>query len=318
MHRRRLFPLILAGLTLFLAVLVLTDWVPALRGPAPETSEWHWLYELRPQSRWWLPLLTATGFWLFCIWWLRQQSSRVGVGLTGLVVGSLALQLALVYVHRPQVAAELVDRTLSNETNGYFTVAAATTDLNSLLRDFPQVMPTLPSEHTRTHPPGLILAQWLTMKAGAAASPFASAIYPLRCTDLWLLNQPPQTVSALAIWSFLPLIAAAFTAIPLYFLGHQLYDAHVARLSAIVGATLPSLLIFAPTPDQLFALLSAIILLIWLVAVQRRSSFYAFLAGLLLSITTFFSLGNGALLLVLARFRPLPPPSKIVNRQSSI
>ncbi|MBK9054212.1 MAG: hypothetical protein IPL78_25860 [Chloroflexi bacterium] len=71
------------------------------------------------------------------------------------------------------------------------------------------------------------------------------------------------------MWAFLPLIAAAFTAIPLYFLGHQLYDAHVARLSAIFGATLPALLIFAPTPDQLFALLSAIILLIWLVAVQR-------------------------------------------------
>lgn len=153
------------------------------------------------------------------------------------------------------------------------------------------------------------------MKAGAAAAPLASFIYPLRCTDLWLLNQPAPTVAALAVWAFLPLLAAAFTAIPLYFLGHQLYDAHVARLSAIFGATLPALLIFAPTPDQLFALLSTLILLIWLMAVQRRSAIYAFLAGLLLSITTFFSLGNGALLLVLAVFALGHPnlKSKIVH-----
>ncbi len=315
MHHRRLFPLILVGLTLLLAALILTDWLPALRGPAPATSEWHWLYELRPQSRYWLPVLSAIAVWLFAVWWLRQQRPLVGLGLAGLVVGSLLLQLSLVYAHRPQIAAELVDRTLSTETNGYFTVAAATTDLNTLLREFPQAMPILPSEHTRTHPPGLILAQWLTIRAGAAASPLASFIYPLRCTDLWLLNQPVPTASALAIWAFLPLLAAAFTAVPLYFLGSQLYDANTARLAAIFGTTLPALLIFAPTPDQLFALLSAIILLLWLVAVQRRSAPYAFLTGLLLSLTTFFSFGNGALLLVLTVFALFHPnlKSKILN-----
>ncbi len=299
MRRRSLFSLFLVGLTLLLAGLILTDWLPALRGPAPETSEWHWLYELRPQSRYWLPLLAAMTVWLFAVWWLRQRRPFVGVGLAGLVVGSLLLQLSLVYAHRPQVAAELIDRTLSNETNGYFTVAAAITNLNTLLRDFPQVMPSLPSEHTRTHPPGLILGQWLTIQLSAAAAPLASAVYPLRCTDTWLLNQPAPTVAALAIGAFLPLVAAAFTVIPLYYLGRQLYEANVARLAALLGATLPALLIFAPTPDQLFALLSVIILFVWVVAVQRCHASYAFLAGALLSLATFFSLGNGALLLVL-------------------
>lgn len=311
--RRHLLAFTLVGCTLLLAVLIFTDALPALRGPAPETSEWHWLYELRPQSRWWLPFLAATGIWLFGFWWLRQERPFRGIGLAGLVTGSLLLQLALVYAHRPQVAAELVDRTLSNETNGYFTVAAATTDINTLLRDFPQIMPTLSSEHTRTHPPGLILAQWLTIRVSAAATPLAETVYPLRCTDLWLLNQPPATVVALAIWAFLPLVAAALTVVPVYFLGYQLYHDRVARLSALLTATLPALLIFAPTPDQLFALLAAIILLIWVVAVQRRHAPYAFLAGLLLSLTTFFSLGNGALALVLGVFAFVQP-----NRQSSI
>lgn len=178
MRRRSLFSLFLVGLTLLLAGLILTDWLPALRGPAPETSEWHWLYELRPQSRYWLPLLAAMTVWLFAVWWLRQRRPFVGVGLAGLVVGSLLLQLSLVYAHRPQVAAELIDRTLSNETNGYFTVAAAITNLNTLLRDFPQVMPSLPSEHTRTHPPGLILGQWLTIQLSAAAASGLSRLSP--------------------------------------------------------------------------------------------------------------------------------------------
>ena len=46
-------------------------------------------------------------------------------------------------------------------------------------------------------------------------------------------------------------------------------------------------------------LLSVIILFVWVVAVQRCHASYAFLAGALLSLATFFSLGNGALLLVL-------------------
>jgi hypothetical protein len=315
MRRQRFLHHLLAGLTLLVAGLILTDWLPALRGPAPDTREWHWPYELRPLGRWWLPLLAAAVMWLIDIWWLRQRRSATALGLAGLVLGSLLLQLGLVYAHRPEVAAELIDRTLANETNGYFAVAAETSDMTDLLHTFPQVMPTLPSEHARTHPPGLILAQWLTIRAGAAVSPLAPAIYPLRCTDLWLLNQPAAAVAALGVWAFLPLVAAAFTVVPVYYLGFRLYDANVARLSAMFVAALPSLLLFAPTPDQLFALLSTLTFLVWLVAVQRRSAPHAFLAGLLLSGSIFLSLGNGALVVALAVFVLLHAnhQSRIVN-----
>lgn len=312
MPRRSLFTLILISATLLLAGLIVTDWLPLLRGPAPETSEWHWLYELRPQTRWWLPLFIAVGLWLFALWWL-QKRDRSGAGLVGLIIGSLALQLALVYAHRPEVAAELVDRTLSDATNGYFTVAANSDDINELLRGFPQVMPTLSSEHTRTHPPGLVLAQWLTIRSGAAAPFLASTVYPLRCTDLWLLNQSPATAAALLIWSFLPLAAAAFTVVPVYYLGLRLADEPAARLAALFTAGLPALLIFAPTPDQIYAFLSALTLLLWLIAIEHRNAFLAFLTGLLLSLSTFLSLGNGAFVIVLGVFALLHP-----NRQSSI
>jgi hypothetical protein len=301
MKRNAIFPILLAVLTLLLAGLILSDWLPALRGPAPDTGEWHWPYELRPFSRWWLPLLAGVFFWFICAWWLRQPNRKNStiLGLSGLVIGVIALQLGLVYAHRPQVAAELVDRTLANETNGYFPVAAQTTDMAALLRDFPQIMPELPSEHTRTHPPGLILAQWLAIRAGSAASFLAPAVYRLRCTDLWLWEQPAAAAGALGVWAFLPMITAALAIIPLYLIACRLYDENVARLAAMLGV-LPALLIFTPTPDQIFAFLSPLILLFWLAAGHHRRPVYAFLAGLLLSAGTFLSLGNGAFVLVLA------------------
>src|SRR5690606_24164060 len=112
--------------------------------------------------------------------------------------------------------------------------------------------------------------------------PLTPTVYSLRCTDLWLLNQPPAAAAALLLWSFLPLFAAAFTVLPVYFLGLRLADESTARLAALFTAALPALLIFAPTPDQIYAFLSAFTLLLWLLALERRNVLYAFLTGLLL------------------------------------
>jgi 4-amino-4-deoxy-L-arabinose transferase-like glycosyltransferase len=350
MPRNRFILLLLAGLTLLLALFVLSDWLPALRGPAVETSEWHWRYGLRPVARWWPAVVAAVGLGLWGWWGVTRGELRgtrprkaegrnsgelkrgrqfgswdLGFGifngwLVGLVVGSLAVQLALVYAHRPAVAAELVDRTLSNESNGYFTAAVETADMGDLLRHFPERMPTLPSEHTRTHPPGLIVGQWLTIRAMAAvpavAEPIADWVRPLRCIDVWYLDQEPAVLAALAVWAFLPLVAGALSVVPVYGLGRRLYGERAGRLAAVLAAGLPSLLIFAPTPDQLFAFLSAGTVLAWLVAMERESGLYSFLAGTLLSLATFLSLGNGALALVIVLLLIANPESKIQNLKS--
>lgn len=114
---------------------------------------------------------------------------------------------------KPARATELIERTLADETNGYFLflcLAAETADLNSLLHNYPSLMPTFPSEHTRTHPPGLILANWLVIQVFAtSARPLPNhrqQIWPLRCTDLWLLNGPPATVAALAAVTLLTVL----------------------------------------------------------------------------------------------------------------
>ncbi|MCB8976444.1 MAG: glycosyltransferase family 39 protein [Ardenticatenaceae bacterium] len=292
----------LLAFTLLLAALIFTDAWPGLRGPAPDTAEWHWIYRLRPFSRWWLPLIVAASMVGLAAWWL--QTKRLLLGLAALVVGNLLLQGALVYAEKPAVLTELIERSLADETNGYFRLAAETDDLNSLLRSYPNLMPNFPSEHTRTHPPGLILANWLVIQEFARwpslSQNIAERIWPLRCTDLWLLDSPPAVAAALATVTLLTVLAGALTIIPTYALARRLLPEKSARLATAFVATLPSLVIFTPTPVQADALLATTALWCLHEGIHKKVNGWVFiyLSGLLLSATTFSSLSNGALVLL--------------------
>ena len=304
MNRRLILPLLL---TLALTALIFTDALPWLRGPAPETSEWFWVFGLRPFLRWWLPVLTAVGMAALCSWWLRAKQWRLGLVL--LVMGNLLLQGALVYAAKPAVLTELIERTLANETNGYFPLAADTADLSALLADYPALMPTFPSEHTRTHPPGLVAANWLALKAFAAwpglSQPIAERIWPLRCTDLWLLDNPPATAAALAAVTLLTALAGALVIWPTYGLARRLLPEDPARLAAGFAATLPALLIFTPTPVQIDALLAVTAVYLLQIGLDKQQNRWFFLSGLIVSLATFLSLGNAALLLLLVAYAGL-------------
>ena len=310
MSRNRLLALFLILSTLLLITLIFTDWLPYLRGPAPETGEWYWLHQLRPLGRWWAPVLAALALLAVAAWWLSRREAKqwhTVVALTGLMAGSLLLQLALVYADRPQVAAELIDRTLSNLESGFFEPAAGIDDVHTVLRDYPQAMPSFVSEHARTHPPGLIVANWFTIRALAALPGLSEAVarhvWPLRCIDLWLLNRPPHVATALAVWAILPMLAASLTAMPAYLLARRLLQPNTTtRLATILAATVPALLLFAPKSVQLYAPLSLAAVLALHTGLERPSPSWLFLSGLTLSVATFLSLGNAALLLFLALY----------------
>lgn len=311
---KRWRPLLLALLvtsSLLLIALIFTDWLPWLRGPAPETSEWYWPYLLRPFGRWWAPVAAAVLLWGVGAWWLwpqRPSRRRTSLALAALVAVGLLLQLALVYADRPDLPAELVDRTLSNLASGYFEPAAEIGDMGATLRSYPQQMPTFVSEHARTHPPGLILANWLTIQALTAAprlsAALAALVWPQRCIDLWLLNRPANVAAALGVWSLLPLLAAALTPLPAYGLARRLFgkDAttaadRAARLATLLAATIPALLLFAPKVVQFYAPLALLFFWALHLGLEKRAAAWLLAAGLLLSLMTFLSLGNAALLL---------------------
>ena len=212
---------VVALLVIVFCAVVMTDAVPLLRGPAPETPLWYWPYLLRPIARWWMALLVgvAMALWLWR-WLAHRHPLPTQIGLIGLMVLHLLLQLSFVYADATRmwlpaheaIYAELLDRTLPPLTNGYFWDAALIEDMDATLRNFPAAMTTFESEHTRTHPPGLLLLNWLTIRgfdtAPTLTQPIANATATLRCTDLWLINQPPAISAALTVWALLPMLLA--------------------------------------------------------------------------------------------------------------
>ncbi len=309
---RRMRNLLLSFLivsTLVLVALIVGDWIPYLRGPAPGTSEWHWPHLLRPSGRWWPSILAATFMLAVAAWWFATEKATRRqniIAITGLISASLLLQLALVYADRSTVSAELLDRTLSNQASGFFEPAAEVENIARLLRDYPQVMPSFVSEHAQTHPPGLIVANWLTIKGfarwPALSQRIARLIWPLRCADLWLLDRPPQVAAALGFWSIWPILAAALTVIPAFGLARHLLDGRAVPLASVLAATLPSLILFAPKSVQLYAPLVLILFWTFHSGLAIRSTWRLLLASLTLSLMTFLSLGNAALYLLLLAY----------------
>lgn len=303
---RRLALLFIPALLLIL--LILTDWLPWLRGPAPGTSEWYWPYLLRPFSRWWLPLLIGACILLLAKWWLHRplQARFIRVAILILSAAMLGLQLSLIYAHRPAVLAELVDRTLTILDGGFFVPAAELEDLGAVLRDYPQQMPTFLSEHARTHPPGLVVAnnRTIALFEGFPHLTLALAqwVYPGRCLDLWLLERPFAVAAALLTWAILPLLAAALTLWPGYRLAQRWLDEEAARLATLLLATLPALLLFAPKVVQLYPPLVLLLFLALVRGLERPSGGWLLLAGGLYSLLTFLSLGNLALILPISLY----------------
>lgn len=307
MPRGRIVALCFVLLAVALAVVIVSDVWPGLRGPAPGTSEWYWPHLVRPFTRWWPALLASAALLTFGARWLRQDARRDRWPAPGvLVLIGLALQLALIYADRPNVGAELVDRTLSKASSGYLATAGEINDLGAALRDFPALMPTFDNDHARTHPPGFIVLHWLTdhalRRVPRLAETLARPTTFWRCTDLWILSRPPATAAALFLWSWVPPLLAAVTCLPALALGRRWSGSTGARSSALLVATLPALLVFSPTPDQIFAFLSLASLWMLIKGLQEGRWAWLVVAGLVASLMTMLSLGNAAWAALLGLF----------------
>ena len=192
----------------------------------------------------------------------------------------------------------MVDRTLSKDTSGYAAVAGEIDDINAVLRHYPELLPTLDNEHARTHPPGLIAAFWLTDRTFRLWPELAEVVSAparlWRCNDLWVLSRPPSTAAGLLVGSWLPAILAALVPILSLLVARRLLRGSAVALAATLSAAIPALLVFTPTPDQIYAFLSLVSLWLLLKGINGRGWLWWLLSGFVLSLMTMLSIGNVA------------------------
>jgi hypothetical protein len=291
------------------------DWLPFLRGNA----EWQWpLRATLDLTRVGVPLIALACYVALAAGGLRVLD-RAGAArknerlfLLFLTLAAPLLQLALAYGVSRAPLLEFFGPTVSAHNSGYFSTAVAAPDLNSLLAHYPSIMPTLPI-HAQSHPPGPIVAQWLSWQFFQSSGPLAEAIaLPLRtlqCHNPGLMALDNAQIASAALGMLLPLIGA-LAVWPLFAFGRRVVGSQAAALAAALFPIMPLFAMWPAQWDQIYPLLLFTGLyfahtgLTPRPSTARRSAQGAasvsmwriFLAGVPLSLASFFSVGNVVLM----------------------
>jgi methylthioxylose transferase len=219
---------------------------------------------------------------------------RQALWLAGLVVAGVAAQAAiqsgapLGYGLTKWVAIGLPG------SSGYYTVAKTKMDDSKRFwADYPQWVKSQDSLHVGTHPPGLFLASRAMLDVMRASPTFARAVDDhlpgaVESGFREILGPLPRADrAALALIGALTMLACAATCVPVYLLGRASgLEAPAAWAAAALWPLVPAAILFQPTADTAFPLLSASALA--LVARQRPAASCA--AGVVLGLGMQFSL----------------------------
>ncbi len=244
----------------FLAIAAAWLQVSGFNGPA----EWRWAYRslgLAP-----LPacaaLLAASVLIL-----LLRYGPTVRRGAASLAIAGYAFSLSVVAA-QPAGFERVVSVLSSRHSFSYLYDAALAPPAPLLLADFPAQTANL-SMHSRTHPPGILLAIRGLDRIARALGPagLLAARLPRKAEDAMDAEiararergkpapaRPPSAFTAVLLAFLLPAAAAA-TALPLHSLAlvWGLRPDH-ARLTAALWLTLPAATLFTPSIDQALAL----------------------------------------------------------------
>jgi hypothetical protein len=152
---------------------------------------------------------------------------------------------------------EFFGPTVSVHNSGYFTTAVSTLDLNSLLASFPALMPHLPI-HAQSHPPGAVIAQWLSWQGYQALPALADAIaLPLRtlqCHNPGLMALDNAQIASASLGMLLPLLGG-LAVWPLYALARRISNVRVAAVTVLLFPVLPLFAMWMSQWDQVYPLL---------------------------------------------------------------
>jgi hypothetical protein len=187
-------------------------------------------------------------------------------------------------------------------SSGYYTVAKRQmADPRRFLADYPGWIEKQDALHVGTHPPGLFVvakAMLSLMEANPALSRLVVMLSPPSVSSAITvfrdsLDLPRADAAGLALTGALTLIGCALTVVPLYLLARSSFPSPLAWTSASLWPLVPSSLLFQPTADTAFPLLStsALALVCWAGKGSSRAGLIlGFLTGLVLAVGMFFTL----------------------------
>ena len=297
------------------------DWLPWLRG----NSEWQW--PLRSDvdlARLSVPLITLLIYVVSGARWLRvfdrAEVPRTieRVFLLFLTLAAPVIQLALAFGVARVPLLEFFGPTVSVHNSGYFTTAVTTPDLNHLLANFPSIMPTLPI-HAQSHPPGPVIAHWLSWQTFKALGPMADAVaLPLRtlqCHNPGLMALDNAQIASATLGMLLPFFGG-LAVWPLFAFGKRVVGSKSAALAALLFPLLPLFAMWPAQWDQIYPLLLLLGLYFAHAGLASRFSttrgsaqaatsmsvWRVWLAGVPLSIASFFSVGNFVLMVIVGLY----------------
>jgi hypothetical protein len=163
--------------------------------------------------------------------------------------------------------------------SGYFTLAKEhALDTSKFLAGYPDWIKTQDSLHVGTHPPGLIVGQSLLlrfMERSPGPARFVEDHAPESAARMFRYYEQveplgPVDRATLLLTGFMTLVACGVTVVPLYALARAGLSAPGAWAVAALWPLAPSAVLFQPTADTAFPLLSTTALA--LAAASARSS----------------------------------------------
>ena len=292
---------------LVLIAVLLFDLLPSVRG----NDEWRWpLRSIELTARLLVPIVVLGLYVLLAARWLegfdrREPSRRFERWFLLFVIAAApVIQLALAWAVSRVPLLEFFGPTVSVHNSGYFTTAVGTPDLPSLLANFPALMPQLPI-HAQSHPPGPVVAHWLSWQVLRALPPLATAIaMPLRtlqCHNPGLMALDNAQIASASLGMLLPLLGG-LAVWPLYAFARRISSRRVAAITVLLFPVLPLFALWPSQWDQVYPLLLLLGLYLAHTGLEKNSGWRIFAAGVPLSIASFFSVGNFVLMVMVALY----------------
>ncbi len=311
MRARSLLWLSVISITLLFVVLVLTDALPLVRGPA----EWRWTLRVLRTPLWriLIPIVFLALYVISVSRWLvlfppetaARPSRRIQCGgLILLTIAAPLIQIALAAAVWRAPLFEFFANTVSPSVTGFYSVAVTTPNLPAQLPHYAEFMGTLPI-HPQTHPPGLVLMQWLGWRAFEAAPALSDSLaMPLRtlqCHNTALVSMDNPQLASSIVGMLIPIIGG-FTVWPLYALGRRIVGSRQAALATAIFPLLPMFAMWPGQADQIYPLFLLSGLYFVHTGLENRSTWRFLAAGVIFSCATFLSIGNIIMIVIAALY----------------